>query len=239
MPRPRRRVPKRRGSSPPSLPRSRCCRCCAPSPASRCWRAPCSCATRLHSASSRRARARCTSWRPAFRADCSLASPPRPRAPRCCSAGSSACRRSSPSVRAPARRRSPSAAARASPASARQLCGCASAVRIGPALTAQPASASLATTGICCSVLFTAAGFFLQARGLKDGRAVVVCTYAAISTIASGVLIGVVALSEPLPRTGPELATWWASLGAIVTGVSLLVRRGAGAAVAGVPKHIQ
>lgn len=84
--------------------------------------------------------------------------------------------------------------------------------------------------GVCCSVLLTAAGFFLQARGLKDGRAVVVCTYAAISTIASGVVIGVVALHEPLPQTGLELAAWWVSLGAIVTGVSLLVRRGSASA---------
>ena len=89
-----------------------------------------------------------------------------------------------------------------------------------------------------CSVLLTAAGFFLQARGLKDGRAVVVCTYAAISNIASGVLIGVVALSEALPQTGAELGAWWLSLGAIVAGVSLLVRRGA-AAGAVVPKHMQ
>jgi drug/metabolite transporter (DMT)-like permease len=91
--------------------------------------------------------------------------------------------------------------------------------------------------GVGCSVLITAAGFFLQARGLKDGRAVVVCTYAAISTIASGVLIGVIALAEPLPRTGRELAAWWLSLLAIVSGVSLLVQRGASTGAA-VPKHV-
>lgn len=80
--------------------------------------------------------------------------------------------------------------------------------------------------GVGLSVLITAGGFFLQSRGLKDGRAVVVCTYAAISTIATGVLIGLIALAEPLPQSASELLGWSLSLAAIVLGVVLLVQRG-------------
>mmetsp|Transcript_21576 Transcript_21576/g.50306 ORF Transcript_21576/g.50306 Transcript_21576/m.50306 type:complete len:247 (+) Transcript_21576:394-1134(+) len=112
----------------------------------------------------------------------------------------------------------------------------AAASRCALLLSMQFAQPILIPVGIGCSVLLTSAGFFMQARGLKDGRAVVVCTYAAISTLASGVLVGVLALSEPLPETGAQLAAWWASMLMIAFGVGLLVRRDAGTAFA---KHEQ
>jgi multidrug transporter EmrE-like cation transporter len=100
-------------------------------------------------------------------------------------------------------------------------------------LSAQLRLPALVPLGVCASIVLSACGFLCQARGLKDGRAVVVCTYAAIATIASGVLVGVFALAEPLPEGPAALLAWWLSLGAIVAGVSLLVQRGAGAGAAG------
>lgn len=49
--------------------------------------------------------------------------------------------------------------------------------------------------GVCCS----AGGFFCQTKGLKEGRAVVVSTCAAVASIITGVLIGMLVLGEMLP----------------------------------------
>ncbi|KAD4384873.1 hypothetical protein E3N88_25041 [Mikania micrantha] len=63
---------------------------------------------------------------------------------------------------------------------------------------------------ICCS----ASGFVYQTRGLKHGRAVVVSTCAAVASIVTGVLAGMLALGERLPESSTSrswllLGCWW------------------------------
>lgn len=72
---------------------------------------------------------------------------------------------------------------------------------------------------ICCS----ATGFVYQTRGLKHGRAVVVSTCAAVASIVTGVLAGMLALGERLPESPTSRS--WLLLGwmLIVGGVVLLV----------------
>lgn len=72
---------------------------------------------------------------------------------------------------------------------------------------------------ICCS----GTGFFYQTRGLKHGRAIVVSTCAAVASIVTGVLAGMLALGERLPSA--PLARLSLLLGwlLIILGVILLV----------------
>ncbi|XP_073129745.1 probable magnesium transporter NIPA9 [Henckelia pumila] len=72
---------------------------------------------------------------------------------------------------------------------------------------------------ICCS----ASGFVVQTRGLKHGRAIVVSTCAAVASIVTGVLAGILVLGERLP-TAP-VARFLLLIGwlFIIIGVILLV----------------
>ncbi|KAF6157222.1 hypothetical protein GIB67_041683 [Kingdonia uniflora] len=72
---------------------------------------------------------------------------------------------------------------------------------------------------ICCS----GTGFVYQTRGLKHGRAIVVSTCAAVASIVTGVLAGMLALGEQLPSA--PFARLWLFLGwlFIIVGVILLV----------------
>ncbi|KAK4485912.1 hypothetical protein RD792_008563 [Penstemon davidsonii] len=72
---------------------------------------------------------------------------------------------------------------------------------------------------ICCS----GSGFVYQTRGLKHGRAIVVSTCAAVASIVTGVLAGMLALGERLPSApGPRLLLLLGWL-FIILGVILLV----------------
>lgn len=69
-------------------------------------------------------------------------------------------------------------------------------------LLAQGASSALwVPVGIAFSALLTSSGFVIQTRGLKDSNTVVVCTCAAVSSMVSGVAVGLLALGEALPTT--------------------------------------
>ncbi|XP_009770654.1 putative magnesium transporter NIPA9 [Nicotiana tabacum] len=72
---------------------------------------------------------------------------------------------------------------------------------------------------ICCS----GSGFVCQTRGLKHGRAIVVSTCAAVASIVTGVLAGMLALGERLPSA--PTSRLWLLLGwmCIILGVILLV----------------
>ncbi|KAJ1423424.1 Magnesium transporter NIPA [Sesbania bispinosa] len=76
---------------------------------------------------------------------------------------------------------------------------------------------------IITSVCSSGTGFYYQTRGLKHGRAIVVSTCAAVASILTGVLAGMLALGERLPsapRARLSLLLGWVL---IIVGVILLV----------------
>eukprot|EP00897_Mesotaenium_endlicherianum_P003171 jgi/Mesen1/2882/ME000175S02032 len=83
-----------------------------------------------------------------------------------------------------------------------------------------------APLGIAAGVSLSSSGFFFQTRGFKEGRAVVVSTCAAVAAIVTGVLIGMLALGEALPRSPSARFGRLASWCLIVAGIIILVNAG-------------
>ncbi|CAI0448440.1 unnamed protein product [Linum tenue] len=72
---------------------------------------------------------------------------------------------------------------------------------------------------VCCSGI----GFYYQTTGLKHGRAIVVSTCAAVASIVTGVLAGMLALGERLPSAPAARLSLLLGWLLIVVGVLLLV----------------
>ncbi|KAF5726150.1 magnesium transporter NIPA9 [Tripterygium wilfordii] len=72
---------------------------------------------------------------------------------------------------------------------------------------------------ICCS----GTGFYYQTQGLKHGRAIVVSTCAAVASIVTGVLAGMLALGERLPSAPSARLSLLLGWLLILIGVILLV----------------
>ncbi|XP_007012321.2 PREDICTED: probable magnesium transporter NIPA9 [Theobroma cacao] len=72
---------------------------------------------------------------------------------------------------------------------------------------------------ICCS----GTGFYYQTRGLKHGRAIVISTCAAVASIVTGVLAGMLALGERLPSAPVARISLLLGWLFIMMGVILLV----------------
>ncbi|EEF46092.1 conserved hypothetical protein [Ricinus communis] len=76
---------------------------------------------------------------------------------------------------------------------------------------------------ISISICSSATGFYYQTRGLKHGRAIVVSTCAAVASIVTGVLAGMLALGERLPSAPAARLSLLLGWLLIIVGVILLV----------------
>ncbi|KAG1662845.1 hypothetical protein FOA52_010636 [Chlamydomonas sp. UWO 241] len=85
--------------------------------------------------------------------------------------------------------------------------------------------------GLGSSVVLTSSGFVLQTRGLKAGNTIIVCTMAAVSSMVSGVLAGLLVLEEKMPSGHGMKLVRLASWACILLGVTGLAggRKGIGA----------
>jgi len=98
-------------------------------------------------------------------------------------------------------------------------------------------------SGVLLSIILTSFGFVAQTRGLKEGRAIVIVTYANLVALLVALLFGVLALSEPLPQSSTGIAGRLASLCLLGAGSFLLQdagkRKGSGHGIAGVASEMQ
>ena len=91
----------------------------------------------------------------------------------------------------------------------------------------------LVPLGLLASVGLTSCGFVLQTQGFKHGKAVVVCTLAAASSMVSGVLVGLLALGEAMPHGALRRALRLLSWALILAGVTNLTSTASAAAADG------
>ncbi|KAF8037443.1 hypothetical protein BT93_B0365 [Corymbia citriodora subsp. variegata] len=104
------------------------------------------------------------------------------------------------------------------------LFGMASVVsKMGFLFMEQGFSRMLVPVCIGISISCSGTGFFYQTRGLKHGRAIVVSTCAAVASIVSGVLAGMLALGEKLPSAPTARLSLLLGWLLIIVGVVLLV----------------
>ena len=76
--------------------------------------------------------------------------------------------------------------------------------------------------GFVLSVAHTATGFAAQTRAFRDGGAVVVGAVASASTVMTGIVVGVLALGEPLPSGWAQCSLLMMSWLLVMAGVAVL-----------------
>lgn len=81
--------------------------------------------------------------------------------------------------------------------------------------------------GLSGSIFLSSVGFILQTVGLKEGNTVIVCTCAAVASMATGVLVGMLGLGEHLPPGGLSTFVRLLSWTGVFLGVAVLAN-GAG-----------
>lgn len=76
--------------------------------------------------------------------------------------------------------------------------------------------------GLLCSIGLSSSGFILQTCGLKEGSTVVVCTCVAVTSMVTGVLVGILGLGETLPGSNTVTMIRLLSWNLILIGVVAL-----------------